>query len=452
MSKRFTIAFENEEVQKVQEIAEPLEIETDIAADTEAAGDTGLDAVQEYVQESIAIEQDMAEINEAIVDNDRVIEVTDNLEDIAAQVEAKPEGESVDIAMLQTAANMAVAGTDADAQAIIPSLESFKDKQLAVEAIGEKIKNALTAVFDSVKVIGDKLVTVVKNIFKTIGYLEKQLAEKEQAIQAITETVEFTVTGSDYTLVNGKHVTDAKEYLTQYSKAVDFYKKWTASVIPSVTAFTGYFIKWYTKLFAGNEARMAAFKPLYDSYVKAFADSIIGLPGVEKYDENSEAVFYKTPQLLGNVVIDVSKARHIPEMDADAGNSELRSAIINTKVQFLDKSKLINTGGKTTIEMSMTPSQLKSLIAAQKTLLDEIKKYLNSEYKRNITIGTAVKISNLGVKFPERTVIPATSVLLNRGVNHSAFYVSFSRKYGERLFHSGMIVLNKAIAASKTKE
>ena len=123
MSKRFTIAFENEEVQKVQEIAEPLEIETDIATDSQGTEDAGLDDLQKYVQEAIAIEQDMAEINEAIVDNDRVIEVTDNLEDIAAQVEAKPEGETVDIAMLQTAANMAVAGTDADAQAIIPSLE-----------------------------------------------------------------------------------------------------------------------------------------------------------------------------------------------------------------------------------------------------------------------------------------------------------------------------------------
>ena len=262
--------------------AEIQEEVLEIAADAKANQDpaVGLDEIEQMAETIVAIESELNEISNELCENDRVIEVVDSLQDIQAITENTPEGQTVDMNMLQTAANMAVAGTDADADSIIPALETFKDKQLAVEAIGEKIKAATISILESVKNIGMKMTNVLKNIFTTVGRFEEGLKVREKAVNAISANVSFQIKGSRYFQKDqNSYVANGAEYISSLGEAVKFYNSWSAAAVKSIADFDGSVGEWYRSIFTRKDTSETSRK-LYESYVKDFGQGVRGLPGV----------------------------------------------------------------------------------------------------------------------------------------------------------------------------
>lgn len=452
---KFKIAFENVTTDDVSTpavepvtavVQEPpaqdtlMEIEQDIQASTTDCAEEELCEQERAVVDAVAIENALNDIADEIEENHRVIEVSESLEDVQAIVSATPDGQTVDIPMLQTAANMAVAGTDADAQSIIPALETFKDKQLAVEAIGEKIALAASSIFESVKNMSDKFVTLVKNVFQSIARLENGLKQREEAIKTVTEKVTFTVKGSRYFQKNEtEYVADTADYVKQLGDAVKFFSSWSTAVVKSVAAFDGSVIKFYATMF-DREKSKAATKELYDAYVVDFAKSVRTLPGVKVTKDTKEVQSFATPNHLGGVVMQAELPKNIADFETGS-RSDIRASIVQTNVRF-GRDYLIHDKAAPAIEFTVTPADLKAIIQFDKQLLSSLKQYLNESYK------SFKRVSTIAGGAPEKFVIPNSTLLVNRGMNHALFYTGWSRSYGENLLRSTFVVLDKAVKAA----
>lgn len=424
--------------------AEIQEEVLEIAADAKANQDpaVGLDEIEQMAETIVAIESELNEISNELCENDRVIEVVDSLQDIQAITENTPEGQTVDMNMLQTAANMAVAGTDADADSIIPALETFKDKQLAVEAIGEKIKAASLSVLESVKNIGVKMANVLKNIFSTVGRFEEGLKAREKAVNAISANVSFQIKGSRYFQKDkNSYVANGAEYISSLTEAVKFYNSWSTMAVKSIADFDGSIGEWYRTLLSRKDSKDATRK-LYDSYVKEFGQGVRSLPGVTEVAGDKQTHTFATPAMLGGVSMKASIPRNV--VDYDTGSVfDVRASITQTKVVF-DKDYYIHNKATPTIDFTLAPKDLKAIIAMDKQLLSDLKKYLNESYKR------FKRWSDYNLGSPESPIAPNSTLLVAKGMNNAAWNVSYSRAYGEGLLRSTFIVLDKAIqAASK---
>lgn len=420
---------------------EVLEIEADTKANQDPA--VGLDEIEQMADTIVAIESELNEISNELCENDRVIEVVETLGDVQAITENTPEGKTVDMNMLQTVANMAVAGTDADADTIIPALESFKNKNLAVEAIGEKIKAASLSVVESVKNIGVKLGNVIKNIFSSLQRMEEGVKAREKAVNAITANVTFQLKGSRYMQKDkNSFVANGSEYIAALSEAVKFYNSWSTMAVKSIADFDGSIGEWYRIILSRKDSNDSTRK-LYNSYVKDFGQGVRSLPGVTEAEGDKDTQTLVTPSMLGGVSMKATIPRNVVEFDTGSA-SDIRASINQTKVTF-DKDYTFHNKATPTIEFALAPKDLKAIVAFEKQLLVDLKKFLNESYKR------FKRWSDFNLGAPESPIAPNSTLLVNRGMNNAAWHVGFSRSYGEGLLRSTFIVLDKAIqAAGKT--
>lgn len=421
--------------------AEPI---LEIEQDSKAAQDPVLDLseVEQMAERTISIESALNEIANELIENDRVIEVVDGLEDIQGIAKATPEGQTVDIPMLQAAANMAVAGTDADAQAIIPSLESFKDKNIAIEAIGEKIAAARHSIIESIKNVASKFVEVLKNIFGSIQQLEANLKKREQAVNQINTSVSFQLKGSRYLQKDkNNYVADGAEYVKLLGDSVKFYSAWSSVAIKSIADFDGSIGEWYRTVFSRKDSKDAT-KRLYESYTRDFGQGVRSLPGVTVVQSDKQTETFATPSLLGGVSLKATLPRTVVEFDGGDW-SDLRSTVHQTTVRF-EKDYLIHNKSTPSIVFNLSSKDLKTIVALNKQLLGDLKKYLNESYKR------FKRWSDFALGGPENGIMPLSTLLVNKGMNNATWYISYSRTYGEGLLRSSSVVLDRAIAASKS--
>ncbi len=466
---RFKIAFENKDDQVIDHVdndpansnvdvaginvdeSPEYEIEKDIA---EGDPSVGLDEVQEMAERVVAIEEALNEIADELGDNDRVLEVVDGLEDVQAIVENTPDGETVDIPMLQTAANMAVAGTDADAQDIIPALEAFKDKQLAVEAIGEKIKGALSSVVESIKNIGSKGLELVKSIFSVVKYLEDGIKSRASKIGSINSNVSFTVPSSRYFQKNkDSYVADGKDYIASLSEASKFYTAFSTSTSKLFAAFDGSIFEWYTTI--GADAKKANEK-LYNAVVKDFGQGLKSLPGVTETSSNKSTQTFNSPVMLGGVSLTTTLPRHV--IDFGGKTSEIKATINETQYKF-GKDYIFHNKSNRSIDFNLSKNDLNTIVKLSSTLLQDVKKFLDASAKSFKVFATLNAGSNPfgGIKSIQGQNVLETGIfgvgllLINKGQNAATSYLSFTRAYGENLIRSAFIVLDKAIAAGGSK-
>ena len=80
-----------------------------------------LEDSEEEIAAILAVEELSEEIANDQAEVERSIEVADGLEDVATIAENIDQPSPTDIALIQTAANMAVAGTDGDATVLVPA-------------------------------------------------------------------------------------------------------------------------------------------------------------------------------------------------------------------------------------------------------------------------------------------------------------------------------------------
>ena len=151
-----------------------------------------LEDSEEEIAAILAVEELSEEIANDQTDAERSIEVADGLEDVATIAENIDQPSPTDIALIQTAANMAVAGTDGDATALVPAAESITSGKALAADLRERIGYAHEGIMDAFKGIGEKLATLGERIGEKLRSFSGRVANVRKALNASNNT-KFTV-------------------------------------------------------------------------------------------------------------------------------------------------------------------------------------------------------------------------------------------------------------------
>jgi hypothetical protein len=144
----------------------------------------------------MAIEE-MVEIGANLREAERAIQTSDALDDLAHVAKSIETATPAQAALIETVGDMAVAGTDVEPDAIVPSLEQYVGRSVALEAEGIK---------DRAKKIWEAIVAFVARIWERIrafwrglqlGYYAKKLETLAKELESYPENPEGKVNVSE---------------------------------------------------------------------------------------------------------------------------------------------------------------------------------------------------------------------------------------------------------------
>lgn len=174
----------------------------------------------EAADDSASIERDLAEA-------DRVLEVSDGLESIAVVADRIEEASPEDVALIDTAAQMAVAGTDIAPEQIVPAMESFVGSKIATEGIRETSKQIWESIQAFLKRIWDNIMAYFR-VHAAVPVELKKIAALEAKIKEAGKQKDGVKTfklSSGLLTVEGKMVKNAAALgaaLRDYEQAAEF--------------------------------------------------------------------------------------------------------------------------------------------------------------------------------------------------------------------------------------
>lgn len=173
-----------------------------------------------------------ADVSQELNEVNRVIEVSDALEDLAVVADQIEQASPTEIALMETAGDMAVAGTDIEAEQIVPSLESYKGKRIAAEGFRQTAETVWTNIQEFVKNVYDKIEKFFYNVFGVIPNMRKRLEKLSENIKiagnknAVGTRIEFKGPEAggafmDKLAIDGKIFGTDQEFLKNLNELVE---------------------------------------------------------------------------------------------------------------------------------------------------------------------------------------------------------------------------------------
>lgn len=176
-------------------------------------------------EEAILIEDaggDAEEADKELSEAERIIEVSDALEDMAVAVSGDEPLTEREAMIVETAGQMAVAGTDIEPEEIVPSMEAFVGRTIGAEGFREKAKQIWEAILRFLKQIWEKIESFFYKIFGTIPRMRKSLKALEEKVEnANRKTVKekkFNVSSVKYLTHGATQAKDASALSDGLSK------------------------------------------------------------------------------------------------------------------------------------------------------------------------------------------------------------------------------------------
>ena len=130
-----------------------------------------------------------SDINQELNEAERIVELSDALEDLAVIADQIEAASPTEIALIETAGDMAVAGTDIESNEIVPSLESYRGKKIATEGFQQTAKQIWQNIQDFLKKIWEKITGFFNNIFGVIPSLRRRLDELTEKVNEIDNLI-----------------------------------------------------------------------------------------------------------------------------------------------------------------------------------------------------------------------------------------------------------------------
>jgi hypothetical protein len=167
-------------------------------------------------EEAILIEDagsDAEGADKELSEAERIIEVSDALEDMAVAVSGEEPLTEREAMIVETAGQMAVAGTDIEPEEIVPSMEGFVGRQISTEGFREKARQIWEAILRFLKQIWEKIEGFFYKIFGTIPRMRKTIKALEEKVEnANRKTIKekkFNVSSVKYLTHGATQVKDA---------------------------------------------------------------------------------------------------------------------------------------------------------------------------------------------------------------------------------------------------
>lgn len=129
-----------------------------------------------------------AEITSDLNEASRTEEITDTMMELADQAESITELTPVQAALIDTASEAAVAGTDNDPDSVVPSMEKYIGKNLAQEGFAEDLRKRADEVWQRIRAfvteMWNRLVELYRNIFLAVPRNLARIARLREEITA----------------------------------------------------------------------------------------------------------------------------------------------------------------------------------------------------------------------------------------------------------------------------
>lgn len=444
---RFKIAFTLEDAEVVGAV---FDIEKDIEKEQEingaAIGDIAEDETQARVEEVLSIEEFENELSAEFAENSRVEEVADNLTDLASVVGQIEEPTATDVALIQTTANMAVAGTEVDAQDVLPAVENFKDMKIVAEGIGEKASAAMASLRESGLAMTTKISEYLKKTFTSLKYYERKLIESKAKIAELKaagkKELAVSMRGNKF-FTGGDEgpVKDGGDLVKRMNASVAFHDKFSTLFIDAEKSFADSVLKWWTTGVDTN-ASDAEKSKLFTAFFDNFLVKLSKVQGMER-SADTKAGFdtFVNKNLLGNVSVAVRIPSNVKGYK-DVTNAEIREwmsgSYVGTASTLGIRDRIATAINGVPVTISVTVGDLDNLVRAGEKELTVLKKYLDKVYQTANAWSKAGPITG--------SAGSAYTRLVSKGRN-TLFYTSFwTRSYGGNLLDA---ILKTVDAASR---
>lgn len=287
---RLRISMENEdEVMLEGQENEPLDM-----------GDT----IAEFNEDSAALEEFSEEVTDSLQEDSKVVDVSDGLIDIASVVGNIESPSDTDVALIQSAANMAVSGTEEDAQDLIPAAESFSDKNIAIEELHKKIALAQESLGTSHLSIWKRIKTGIANFFNFFFKFKNKLKEIKAAIKLLeTKRPKSVMVNNFYTKNiyfydnNGKALTDFSKYTNELKKTSDTVNEYSKLNVSLIGVFKTLNTSVIRNIFDKKSQHSEVIKH-FDTFQKGFIEKYNSVKG-SKISKDGSNVTVSNNNLMG---------------------------------------------------------------------------------------------------------------------------------------------------------
>ncbi len=129
---------------------------------------------------NLFVMQTQKELDDIAEEGFRSFDIIATLEEIALIADEMEEITPKEIALIQTAANNAVAGTDISSDMILPATENFQVKSLAIEGIRDRISKIMQSI-----TVG--ITNMIKTLSTFIDFSKKKIGEMRSGYSSITK-------------------------------------------------------------------------------------------------------------------------------------------------------------------------------------------------------------------------------------------------------------------------
>lgn len=169
-------------------------------------------------------------VNSELAETDRVLEITDALEELACVASAVKNASDTELRLMEIAGDMAAAGSDVPPERIVPAMESYLGTAISVEGIKETAKTIWENIQKFLKKIWENIQKFFTSIFSGLPYLYQAIDRLEKKVKTLSgdvkeKTITLTV-GLSNLCVGGKSITNDKDILTAASK-LNVASQWT---------------------------------------------------------------------------------------------------------------------------------------------------------------------------------------------------------------------------------
>lgn len=448
---RFKIAFTLEDAEVVGAV---FDIEKDIEKEQEingaAIGDIAEDETQARIEEVLSIEEFENELSAEFAENGRVEEVADNLTDLASVVGQIEEPTATDVALIQTTANMAVAGTEVDAQDVLPAVENFTDMKIVAEGIGEKASAALASLRESGLAMTTKISEYLKKTFTSLKYYERKLIESKAKIAELKASgkkeLAVSMRANRFFNSGDTPVKDGADLLKRLNESVSFHDKFSTLFIEAEKSFAGAFMN-LAKNVTNNEARGESHSKLMAAFFDNYLVKLTKTQGMTRAPE-SKAGFdtYINTNLLGNDSVAVRIPSNYKDL-AKLDETELRQLIsgsyvgIGTTLGIAARARAV-AGMTTPLTISVKITDLEGMVRVGEKEVEVLKKYLDKVYQsanrwNKLTAGN-------GTVFASQFGVSQTRLVAKGRM--ALYYTSFwARSYGSNLLDAILKTVDAAV-------
>ena len=446
----FTVATEDAEV-----VGAVFDIEKDIEKEQEingaAIGDIAEDETQARIEEVLSIEEFENELSAEFAENGRVEEVADNLTDLASVVGQIEEPTATDVALIQTTANMAVAGTEVDAQDVLPAVENFTDMKIVAEGIGEKASAALASLRESGLAMTTKISEYLKKTFTSLKYYERKLIESKAKIAELKASgkkeLAVSMRANRFFNSGDTPVKDGADLLKRLNESVSFHDKFSTLFIEAEKSFAGAFMN-LAKNVTNNEARGESHSKLMAAFFDNYLVKLTKTQGMTRTPE-SKAGFdtYINTNLLGNDSVAVRIPSNYKDL-AKLDETELRQVIsgsyvgIGTTLGIAARARAV-VGMTTPLTISVKITDLEGMVRVGEKEVEVLKKYLDKVYQ---SANRWSKLSSMSVGNIMFAAAGGSQTRLIAKGRMALYYTSFwARSYGSNLLDAILKTVDAAV-------